>query len=712
MIVGGFRRHIVGFVISVASVTFLLFAADDSHGQSRAGTGPRKLALLVGISQYERGRGEPTDWWNLSSGNDVETMRKVLVERFDFAEGDVRALSDSMATRQGIVDAFERHLIAQARPGDIVVFHYSGHGQQVADDNGDEFDGKDESLIPFDYLSQSAEDGAKTNLRDDQIAGLLQRLKEKMTGPRGAVEGNITVFMDCCFSGTATRGRPEHGRLRERGRGWVERLDGPAPRTVARGKEESASGLLERGAALAQDYVVISACRSDQTAKEMEGDQGHPMGVLTYYLTRALSRATPRTTYRALFERLNVEVTGPVRDQNPQLEGNVDKLLFAGAALPVATYLVVRKVSGETVTLPVGQLQGATVGSRFALCRPESDVHDPKSRFAEVEVVGVDETTCSARLTGPYAGRVKSEDLVAARAVETAHNYGESRLRVFLEAMGRWAEAVKGLEALTTEGVTADNYDLRIYRPKERGGALVLERKGGSVLGEIAEDDQTPGRVREALLGEWRWQFLSQLRNDDPNAQVKIELRLVPVNVQADSRGRVQKVLGVREDVERTDGNHLILRDGDYVVIELRNPSRSDVYVTVLDLVPDGSINPVFPHPEIPGADNKIKADGEWRRIPLPFVFRMGRPYGHEVFKAIATNEEADFSPLLYSKTVQEVARTRGGEADLLRGLPEGANPLGRLLFSVSTGKRGGEFAGVAPTYWATAEAPFEVREK
>ena len=160
----------------------------------------------------------------------MDLLKKALLERFSFPEGDIRVLTDSAATRQGIMDAFRDHLIAKASPGALVYFHYSGHGQQIADDNGDELDGLDESLVTADYKSQSAQDGAATNLRDDTIGELLRQLRTRMVDPAdGRFKGNITVTFDCCFSGTATRGEPPSGRLTHRGRGWNEAIDGPRP---------------------------------------------------------------------------------------------------------------------------------------------------------------------------------------------------------------------------------------------------------------------------------------------------------------------------------------------------------------------------------------------------------------------------------------------------------------------------------------------------
>ncbi|MBU2266440.1 MAG: hypothetical protein KJ977_05305, partial [Candidatus Omnitrophica bacterium] len=73
-------------------------------------------------------------------------------------------------------------------------------------DDGDELDGLDESLVPSDYVSKR--DGSR-NIRDDEIARLLEDLSEKHPG-------NVTLTFDCCYSGTATRA----GRMLVRGQSW------------------------------------------------------------------------------------------------------------------------------------------------------------------------------------------------------------------------------------------------------------------------------------------------------------------------------------------------------------------------------------------------------------------------------------------------------------------------------------------------------------
>src|SRR5512135_1236283 len=528
--------------------------------------GPRKLALLVGISQYERAKDpprQPPDWWNLHCQNDVDLLKKALLERFSFPEGDIRVLTDSAATRQGIVDAFRDHLIAKASPGALVYFHYSGHGQQIKDDNGDELDGLDESLVTADYKSQSARDGAATNLRDDTIGELLRQLQARMVDPAdGRFKGTITVSFDCCFSGTATRGEPPSGRLTHRGRGWNEAIDGPRPPAPTRGQPDDSTGLLDAGEALTQGYVALTATRSDQTAKEKMGENQLPMGAFTFYLYHALSQATPRTTYRDVFERVNAELIGDLPDQSPTIEGEADQLLFSGVAVPPDPYVVVQDYDTRagTVTLPVGRLQGATVGSRFAISRPGSDVKRPENRIAEAQITEMQTTTSLAQLQGEPAKWPRPPELKAARAVETEHNFGDQVLKVFLDGItGPVAETIRRRPVLTTAEVTQDNYDVRVGRNRA-GDKLVLEHKDGRILREL--DPQMPAAaqaqlVGEALVGAWKWLFVSRLRNDDPQSLIRVDFRLVPVEVELNpATKRVRKIIRERTDV-KPEGNRL-----------------------------------------------------------------------------------------------------------------------------------------------------------
>src|SRR3712207_4242514 len=118
-------------------LVFLCFICLQSLAQ-------KKIALIVAVGEYPSN----SRWKNLSSQNDVKYIRAALQKnRYD--DKDIETLINSNATKKNILNALEQ-LANKVATGDIVVFHFSGHGQQIQDNNGDEADGYDEALIPYD----------------------------------------------------------------------------------------------------------------------------------------------------------------------------------------------------------------------------------------------------------------------------------------------------------------------------------------------------------------------------------------------------------------------------------------------------------------------------------------------------------------------------------------------------------------------------------
>jgi len=290
---------------------------------------PRKLALLVGISDYNRNNGVN----DLHGKEDAVTLAKTLTEneKFGFKEDDVILLSNEEATLEGIEKAFREHLIKNAKPGDVVLFYFSGHGEQISDDNGDEMDGQDECLVPYDYNEKN-----QPRVKDDLLEKLLDELADTMKkDPSGEVQGDILVMLDSCHSGTATKGIAD-------GRGivWDEELYGE-PQENPDGEEDNAGGFLAKGST-SEGYLLISACKSSQVAKEDLTERG----VLTYYFISALEKSGTGTTYFDLFERLNRMIKSAGWEQEPQMEGEGNRPLFKGISAP-ANYMTVQPVELE-----------------------------------------------------------------------------------------------------------------------------------------------------------------------------------------------------------------------------------------------------------------------------------------------------------------------------------------------------------------------------
>jgi hypothetical protein len=248
-----------------------------------------KRALLVGINRYP-------DPANELRGcvNDVLMMRDTLERRcgFDDPRG-IRVLTDRHATTAAILEGLA-WLLDGAAPGDSLVFHYSGHGSQVPDRNGDESDGLDEILCPYDLQWEHP-------LTDDDLATAVAPI------PRGAL---LTVILDCCHSGTGLREPSRNGSgIRHR---YLPHLAEPA--ALARTVRRFGSGVAK------SEAVLIAACRDDQTSADAF-IEGKYRGAHTWYLCRSLHDAGRHPTYRHLVSDAAAALSRAGFDQLPQLEG-------------------------------------------------------------------------------------------------------------------------------------------------------------------------------------------------------------------------------------------------------------------------------------------------------------------------------------------------------------------------------------------------------
>lgn len=143
-----------------------------------------KRAVLIGIN-YVGQSGELS-----GCHNDVLNVIGYIKDVHGFDDSNMTVLMDdgihSDPTRANIMAAYAA-IAADSQPGDVVFLHYSGHGGKLRDDNGDESDGYDETLIPLDY-EQSGQ------IRDDDL------LKYLVLQFKSGVF--VTSLMDCCHSGT------------------------------------------------------------------------------------------------------------------------------------------------------------------------------------------------------------------------------------------------------------------------------------------------------------------------------------------------------------------------------------------------------------------------------------------------------------------------------------------------------------------------------
>jgi hypothetical protein len=150
-----------------------------------------KRALLVGINVF------PT----LTPGetlrgcvNDTAELRSLLTQFYGFDNQEIRILCDSEATTQGIKDGLG-WLLSDYAGSDVRLFHFSSHGTRVADQNNDEYEGKDEVIVTYDHSWARP-------FRDDHLFEIFNTIPQNV---------NFTFVADCCHSGTIQKGLLDKG---------------------------------------------------------------------------------------------------------------------------------------------------------------------------------------------------------------------------------------------------------------------------------------------------------------------------------------------------------------------------------------------------------------------------------------------------------------------------------------------------------------------
>lgn len=267
-----------------------------------------KKALCIGINNY------PGTHMDLSGCvNDANDWTQTLQGR-GFT---VATLLDAQATKAAMVQAMTR-LIGAAVSGDSLVITFSGHGTYQPDHDGDEVDGLDEGLCPYDVQTNGAA------LVDDEIRVIFAARK---AGVR------IVLISDSCHSGTITRAAPSepeadapHPRFMPMGN-WLPEAQLPRTRAgnlmahiaVAPGQVSAFSGALLKQ----QGDLLLSGCKEGPNNYSYDARiNGRYNGAFTYYALKTLKSLPANATYADWHRAITAYLPSSSYPQAPQIVGN------------------------------------------------------------------------------------------------------------------------------------------------------------------------------------------------------------------------------------------------------------------------------------------------------------------------------------------------------------------------------------------------------
>jgi metacaspase-1 len=269
-----------------------------------------KKALLIGINRYKIPGADLR-----GCVNDVENMKGILTQMYGFTSKDVAVMTDFATTTKAMKAAMGQ-LVKDARSGDVLLLHYSGHGANVIDASGDEPDRRDEILCPTDL------DWYKP-LLDDWLRKTFNRLRSGVS---------LTVIMDCCHSGSNTRAvlppdAPSIPRFLPNPLDIMESESGRKLRGKVQGSlRVSTAPKRKKSDVIDADIpeLLVTGCRDTQTSADAHIG-GSYNGALTYCLVETLKAAGGAISYRQLHAGTVKRLKQGGYDQVPQLEGRSAK---------------------------------------------------------------------------------------------------------------------------------------------------------------------------------------------------------------------------------------------------------------------------------------------------------------------------------------------------------------------------------------------------
>lgn len=656
-----------------------------------------KHALIIAIGDYDT---QKTGWPKLNSANDVGLVKGLLQNQgFDAEYIEVLNDQSELKPTKGVILAYFDRLIWKLSSGDIVFVHYSGHGQQVADFSGDEFDGLDEAIVPLGAPASSIfiDEGVDpanwfdAHITDDELASVVYKIRRRV-----GKNGHLIFVMDSCHSGSGTRGKnsvrggkvplvPENWRMPEVAEAGGFGLNSERQIQIRRRKNLG-------------KFVLFSGAGASELNKEVEGEDGKGYGSLTYAMYEVFQTLKPGETYGSTFEKVRSEMITLVPEQNPTIEGDADYELFSGKIHKSRDFFDVLEVkSGNESTINGGRLQGIYPGTSL-LFFPRGTVWPEGKAIMEGEVVASD--VLSARVILNRSNVISDVRQIVAFVKE--YSLPISSTRVFLDSIGH-KDLSAQLERLLPDEplISRSAYvkaDILLKSEDNKAGKFVqiINAWNGKLICELEISNSVSIKVINALRNYSQGRLVQNM--DYSSDKYHLEMELLPVKFREVPTGfAIEK----RYDPDFfRDASGMLLAphgvDSVSFILKVKNTGPEDAYFNIIDIQPDGIINPIIPNNSdlaIPPKELMVRA-GCTKEIEAKIdVFE---PYGDEIFKLITSS-----APLNLQFSMNPT-----------RSITKGTdNPFEKLFGKIfNTGvNRGQATVSVGGTEISTTEFPFRI---
>ncbi|PSC73732.1 metacaspase-1 isoform X2 isoform B [Micractinium conductrix] len=277
-------------------------------GMPPAGGSGRKKAFIVGINYFG------TSAQLRGCINDAKCMEYLLKTKFGFKQENILMMTDDCPdpmrrpTKANMHQGF-RWLMMDLKPGDSLVFHYSGHGSQQRDYSGEETDGMNETLCPMDFKYAG-------EIVDDELNRMLINPL-----PKGV---KLHAIIDACHSGSVMD-LPYQAHVRGGYAAWE------ASYHYTRSHKGTAGGFA----------VQFGASKDSQTAADTQALAGNTStGAATFCFIQAIERHGTKLTYGELLLAMHntLQATMGQASQGSSGGGGLLGMLLGGGGMTGGGY--------------------------------------------------------------------------------------------------------------------------------------------------------------------------------------------------------------------------------------------------------------------------------------------------------------------------------------------------------------------------------------
>lgn len=592
---------------------------------------PAARALLIGLSLYAPDSG----WESINGANDVEILKKTLLSQ-QFQENNVATLTNEAATGKNVRGQMKR-LLDQTRPGDFILFHFSGHGQQIPDTDGDEkVDRLDESFVLYDaYRGKTGAYRGENHLTDDELGMWLDAVRKK-----AGANGYVLVLLDACHSGSGFRAS---GKTLTRGTQLVfgcETTDCSGSRPEP-GASTPLSENEDAGDALISSQVVFTATSPLQNNQEYAVD-GYYYGPLSYAFCKEFSRVKGVISGQALFERIRALMKAICPNQDPQASGNLERFVGGNKPWPgygqryAATYMGKNKVRMEG-----GQLTGIFSGTTLTFYPQDVAPGDTAGKSPAA--------TGRVLRAGMLSSEVVTDKTLPPQKIYWAYpqkrSWSETLLKVQVKLDDpEWKKQLDRILSDAPFRKVAENGEIVISAAD--GGNVVLRKQDNTELLRFngAWNRQNMERLEDKMLECAKAGFF---RNISATGELdcKVQMELLPVGgwVRNDA---FEKTRDVPLNEKRNERGEIVFyaplpgsdKQPEYFQIRLENrtkypPGNSfPLYFVILDILGDDRVNLLAIRQE----DCQIKPGDNFL---IGETYRITPPFGLETLALLVTKE-------------------------------------------------------------------------